>query len=220
MLQHVMSRNTLIITVVCFLGVAVSFAHASKNSHRINCFGDHKPACWQDSNDEPDGMADPDQDGFSTQEEQELGTDPFDSQSHPTLADNAHKILAYWPLNTDAVEAFGSGLDGTLKNGACFSDSAVWLDGRNDYVSFGNDKTLSVTGSISVCAWIKPEKRRVMMRLWGKYQIKDKERAHCAFLSADRLWLFLSGDGSPCFGQTILKFTISTDNGESINGGM
>ncbi len=209
MLNYVMVRKLLIIIVLLISTVVITSVQASKNNNQVRGFANHMFGPDHEIADAAEDLEDTDQDGFSDYNENLIGTDPFDSQSHPTLADNAYKILAYWPLNTNAIETLGSGLDGTLKNGARFSDSAVWLDGRNDYVSFGNDKTLSVTGSISVCAWIKPEKRRVKMRLWGKYQIEDSDRAYCAFLSADRLWLFLSGDGSPCFGQTIFKFTVS-----------
>ncbi|MFO7871566.1 MAG: hypothetical protein R6V03_09075 [Kiritimatiellia bacterium] len=65
---------------------------------------------------------DPDQDGFSTELEEILGTDPADSASHPTLADNRHKILCYWPLTNDASETIEGIINGQLRHGADFKN--------------------------------------------------------------------------------------------------
>jgi len=150
-----------------------------------------------------DLLQDPDQDGFSNQMEYLLGTNPLDAGSHPTLADNGYKVLAYWPLATNATEAFGSGLDGSLRNGASFIDSALILDGKDDYVSFGN--TLSVTGSISLCVWINPGNAEGLTRVLGKFRAKDRNCDYAVFLCDGRLWIFFSDDGTPCPGHSILQ---------------
>ncbi|MFO7870280.1 MAG: hypothetical protein R6V03_02475 [Kiritimatiellia bacterium] len=67
-------------------------------------------------------LDDSDQDGFSTELEEILGTDPADSASHPTLADNRHKILCYWPLTNDASETIEGIINGQLRHGADFKN--------------------------------------------------------------------------------------------------
>ncbi|OGV60771.1 MAG: hypothetical protein A2283_14710 [Lentisphaerae bacterium RIFOXYA12_FULL_48_11] len=123
---------------------------------------DGMPNNWEQQyglniSDPADALSDPDHDGFPNLTEYLLGTNPLDEESHPTLSDNREVFIAYWPLATNAVEVFSTNLVGQLKNGASFNNSAVKLDGRDDYVNFGNASALSVTGSISFCLWLKPE---------------------------------------------------------------
>ena len=121
-----------------------------------------------DPHDPADAKADPDHDGFPNLVEYWLSTSPRDPASRGTLADNNEQIIACWPLRTDAADALGSGLDGTLMHGASCDGSAVSLDGRNDYVDFSADPELSVTGSISYCVWLMPEDDSRTMRVVGK----------------------------------------------------
>jgi len=146
---------------------------------------------------------DSDHDGFADVTEQQLGTDPRDAQSHPTLADNAGKILACWPLASNAVDTIG-GADGTLQNGARFRDQALVLDGHDAYVNFGS--TLSATGGLSYGVWIKPADPRRLSRLLGKFKTEGHQREYGAFFAADgRLWVFFSDNGSADYGHFILK---------------
>ena len=59
---------------------------------------------------------------------------------------------------TSAANAAGSGLVGTLTNGATWgagrNGGAVLLDGANDYVELGNPAALQLTGSMTVSAWV------------------------------------------------------------------
>lgn len=156
---------------------------------------------------------DPDHDGFSTKYETAIGTDPLDLNSRPTLSDDHWKILAYWPLMTNAVEAFESGIDGVLANGACFKKHALKLDGRDDYVNFGNDSRLSITNSISFCVWLKPkgsnrQGRDRMKKVVGKFTSRHNNREYAAFLGwHDRLWTFFSDNGTAKRGHGLLKTT-------------
>ena len=59
---------------------------------------------------------------------------------------------------TSAADASGSGLTGTLTNGAAWGTGrnagAVLLDGVNDFVELGNPALLQLTGSMTVSAWV------------------------------------------------------------------
>ena len=59
---------------------------------------------------------------------------------------------------TSAADASGSGLTGTLTNGAAWATGrnagAVQLDGVNDFVELGNPTLLQLTGSMTVSAWV------------------------------------------------------------------
>jgi len=146
---------------------------------------------------------DSDNDGFADVTEQQLGTDPQDAQSHPTLADNSGKILACWPLVSNAVDVIG-GVNGQLANGAKCQDKALALDGRDDYMNFG--ASLSVTGSVSYSVWIKPAENRRVSRLFGKFKTDHNQREYSVFFAGDdRLWVFFSDNGSAHHGHTILK---------------
>lgn len=142
------------IVAVTALTAAVCFAVARTAAEDSD--GDGMPDLWEvehglNPHDPTDAGQDPDFDGFCNLHEYLLSTDPQDAESRGTLSDNSHKILLYWPLMTNSVEALGTGLDGELRNGATFVDSAVALDGKDDYVNFGNDPALGVTGSVSLC---------------------------------------------------------------------
>ena len=163
------------------------------------------------SREQSEDWEDPDFDGFPTILEQALGTDPQDCQSHPALADNHEKILAYWPLATNAIEALGIGLDGEPKHGASFADSAVVLDGKNDYINFGNDSLLSVKENLSWCLWLNPAVSAEdddfgLRRILGKYQTKGNNREHATHLAPNgRVWTFLSDNGTASRSHTILR---------------
>jgi hypothetical protein len=79
-----------------------------------------------------------------------------------TPALSATGLVAGYAFNegagTSAANAAGSGLVGTLTNGATWglgrNAGAVLLDGVNDYVEFGNPAALQLTGSMTVSAWV------------------------------------------------------------------
>ena len=61
-------------------------------------------------------------------------------------------------LGVSAADASGSGLTGSLTNGAGWGTGrnagAVLLDGVNDFVELGNPALLQLTGSMTVSAWV------------------------------------------------------------------
>ena len=79
-----------------------------------------------------------------------------------TPAQSAAGLVAGYAFNegsgTSAADASGSGLTGTLTNGATWGTGrnagAVSLDGVNDFVELGNPALLQLTGSMTVSAWV------------------------------------------------------------------
>ncbi len=173
---------------------------------------DGMPDKWEDAHsldrsNPADANEDADLDGFDSLTEFVLGTDPQNVDSRPTLADNMDKIVGYWPLSTNAVEAFGSGLNGVVTNGAAFADGSVILDGCNDYIRFGNSPSLSITSNLSCSIWIRPERRHSISRILGKFEKHGSSRDYAVFLCANRIWTFLSDNGTSRHGHTILQAT-------------
>jgi len=202
-------RRTLLSLVLALIGFypAVVIAGPKDKDH------DGMPNGWEQQyglniSDPADALSDPDHDGFPNLTEYLLGTDPLDEESHPTLSGNREVLIAYWPLATNAVEALSTNLAGQLKNGASFNNSAVKLDGKDDYVNFGNASALSVTGSVSFCLWLKPEQSCGTTRILGKFKTAGNNREYAVFAGPDdRLWVFLSDNGSVHKGHSILKAT-------------
>jgi len=79
-----------------------------------------------------------------------------------TPAQSAAGLVAGYAFNegsgTTAADASGSGLTGTLTNGAGWGTGrnagAVLLDGVDDFVELGNPAPLQLTGSMTVSAWV------------------------------------------------------------------
>lgn len=152
---------------------------------------------------------DSDYDGFSDHLERQLGTDPHDAASHPTLADNHDKIAAYWPLANNAVEALEGEVNGALLNGARFKHGALELDGRRAYVNFGSSPALSFWGDFSYCLWLKPEEGHDFARILGKFQSQSDEREYALFTGhGGRIWSVLSSDGSLDWDKSIWQGTV------------
>ena len=192
----------LAVTVICF-----AFGQQGIDA---DSDGDGMPDAWEVMHDLAVGVndadEDPDQDGFSNIHEYLLDTDPQDPESHPTLANNHEKLLGVWPLATNAVEGMGTGLDGDVRGGAVFDAGALLLDGKDDYVTFGSDPALGVTGSISYCVWINPEPGWQSRRLLGKFTVQENSREYAVFCGlGGRLLTFFSDDGSADDGHAILK---------------
>lgn len=70
--------------------------------------------------------------------------------------------MGYWPFNGNANDESGNRNDGVLLNGAAFTDgivnNALILDGIDDYVEVPFSPVLSITGAITITAWIKTSK--------------------------------------------------------------
>ena len=87
---------------------------------------------------------------------------PYSGTASTTTPASTSGLLAGYAFNegsgTTAANAAGSGLVGTLTNGATWgagrNAGAVQLDGVNDYVELGNPAALQLTGSMTVSAWV------------------------------------------------------------------
>jgi hypothetical protein len=69
-------------------------------------------------------------------------------------------LVAHWAADGDAKDSAGQN-HGSLKGGATFAPGkfgqAFKLDGKDDYVDFGNPKALQITGSLTIAMWIRPD---------------------------------------------------------------
>ncbi|WP_217630191.1 LamG-like jellyroll fold domain-containing protein [Halorientalis regularis] len=67
--------------------------------------------------------------------------------------------VAYYPLDGDANDASGNGLNGTV-NGAQSATGveaqALSFDGNDDYVKIPDDPILDITEALTLAAWVKP----------------------------------------------------------------
>ena len=87
---------------------------------------------------------------------------PYSGTATATTPASTTGLVAGYAFNegsgTTAANAAGSGLVGTLTNGATWgagrNGGAVRLDGANDYVELGNPAALQFTGSMTVSAWV------------------------------------------------------------------
>ncbi len=80
----------------------------------------------------------------------------------PIPADpGADGLVAYYPLDGDASDASGNGLDGTVMGNPEWIDGimggAVQLDGDGDYIEVAHNDLLDITGPISLSLWIRPD---------------------------------------------------------------
>ena len=80
----------------------------------------------------------------------------------PTPTDpGAEGLVAYYPLDADAGDASGNGLDGAVMgetqptDGA--SGGAMLFDGDGDYIEVAHNALLDITGPISLSLWIRPD---------------------------------------------------------------
>ena len=87
---------------------------------------------------------------------------PYSATATATTPASTSGLVAAYAFNegsgTSAADASGSGLAGTLTNGAGWgagrNAGAVLLDGVNDFVELGNPALLQLTGSMTVSAWV------------------------------------------------------------------
>ncbi len=80
----------------------------------------------------------------------------------PTPTDpGVEGLVAYYPLDADASDASGNGLDGVVMgetqptDGA--SGGAMLFDGDGDYIEVAHNALLDITGPISLSLWIRPD---------------------------------------------------------------
>jgi Concanavalin A-like lectin/glucanases superfamily len=78
------------------------------------------------------------------------------------VASTSADLVGYWPLNGDARDASGNGLDGTI-NGTVVpapdrtgkADSAMSFSGEADsHIDLGNPPELNITGAMTLAAWV------------------------------------------------------------------
>ncbi len=70
-------------------------------------------------------------------------------------------LVAYYPLDADATDASGNGLDGTIMGDPepieGIMGGAMQFDGDGDYIDCGNDASLDIASQISLSLWIRPD---------------------------------------------------------------
>ncbi len=78
-------------------------------------------------------------------------------------ADIESGLVGYWPLNGDATDASGNGLDGQILGNVLptqdrqgLPDSALLFPGAgNSYVELGDPPELRITGAMTLAAWVR-----------------------------------------------------------------
>jgi len=124
------------------------------------------------------------------------------------------ELVGCWLLSSNADNAVSAQCNGDLVGNGGFQDNALVLDGG--YVTFGTDPALNLSGSLSFSLWLNPIKQDGVMRLLGKFQVEGNNREYCVFLGADnRLWVFLSDNGTADAGHTVLR---ATETAAVVNG--
>jgi hypothetical protein len=67
-------------------------------------------------------------------------------------------LVAYYPLDGDALDASGNGLDGTIMGDPVFVEGIIGMglqiDGVDDYVDCGNDPLFDFTEQITLAVWV------------------------------------------------------------------
>lgn len=114
----------------------------------------------------------------------------IDPDLKPALVDG---LMAYWPFDAGAaqVRSATGAFDGSMQKGAevvhgagssMLGDGALYLDGRNDHVIFGD---MPLAGDFTVAAWVLPE------------NIASSKNSRAVVLgdANNRDWLRLEADG-------------------------
>ena len=70
-------------------------------------------------------------------------------------------LVAHWSAEGNAKDSAEKN-HGTLRNGVTFAPGKIGqafkLDGKDDYIDFGNPEALQVTGSQTIAMWIRPDR--------------------------------------------------------------
>ena len=80
-----------------------------------------------------------------------------------STADLADNLEGYWPLDGDASDSGGNGLDGTINGNVIPAvdrfgspDGAMKFPGNmDDYIDLGNPPQLQITGAMTLAAWVR-----------------------------------------------------------------
>jgi len=72
-------------------------------------------------------------------------------------------LVGYWPLDGDAADLSGNGLDGTINGDVAptadrfgNADSALLFPGaRSSYIELGDPPALQITGAMTLAAWVR-----------------------------------------------------------------
>ena len=70
-------------------------------------------------------------------------------------------LVGYWPFSGNANDASSNGNNGTVNGASLTTDrngnanSAYSYDGVNDYIQVPHSSSISITGDITMSAWVK-----------------------------------------------------------------
>src|SRR6185369_3295790 len=114
-------------------------------------------------------------------------------------------MVAWYPADGNTLDISG-GNDGTLNGGATFSaakvDQGFSLNGTSQYVEAADTSSNSITGSISIDAWIKTNALNPLhgQVIAGKYDFSGGNNAGTSYLltltpSGQIEWVVYQGDG-------------------------
>lgn len=141
----------------------------------------------------------------------------------------ASGLIGYWPFN----EKTGSRVQdlshknnhGTLINSEWCSSKyggSIYLDGSNDYINCGNDKSLDVTTGFSFSTWIKPTNVISWGTVLSKMGADDAHSSIYVYISNNLLGIRLYASGGAwnyTYGPitaNIWQHVVSTYDGDSI----
>ena len=121
-------------------------------------------------------------------------------------------LVAYFPLDGDADDASGHGINGTLYNVAPATnrygdpDRALAFFGTNSYVDFGAPTSLQFIGNFTVSAWVKFNPDRLDDRIWsyagdGGYELLAGENSSTRHFGVNLADIKFGVDLSPSGGQ-------------------
>ena len=104
-------------------------------------------------------LADTDGDTFGDAVEIALGSDPNDPASTPPVT-----LVGYWPFDSDTdpqPDLSGFANDAAVVAGAIWVDDAerggvIEFDGNDCYLEAADSESLSLTGDLTIAAWINP----------------------------------------------------------------
>ncbi|MCH7559579.1 MAG: discoidin domain-containing protein, partial [Planctomycetes bacterium] len=118
-------------------------------------------------------------------------------------------LVAYWKLDEasglTAADSSGYGNDGTLMNmagtewTAGIVDGALRFDGNDQYIDFGSDESLWLTGEATISAWVKmePANEDAYMGIAGKIVVDPSYNGFALVRHSSnvfRMWVGHDGD--------------------------
>ena len=88
-----------------------------------------------------------------------------------SLVKGGASLLTFVKDNLKLYLDFKSNKSDTLKFP---SEGSTSFDGDNDYIDFGNDSSLQITGALSISSWIKTDNNNTFMELVSKNDNTNK----------------------------------------------